>query len=148
MPISVTFSDDIYIINNQILLFYYALSAQISFCPQNAKSCYPIINLSKIAIAILDFSLLLLIAFYLICFIFGKISLFLSFIFLSIVIAIVVAIFGRAINIQKAIQNQCTKKCKERSKEVKSDNFCCLKFRRAITKWGAKEKSPILLSKQ
>ena len=32
------------------------------------------------------------------------------------------------------------------SKEVKSDNFCYCKVGRAITKWGAKEKSPILLS--
>ena len=30
---------------------------------------------------------------------------------------------------------------KERSKEVKSDNFCYIKFGRGITKWGALEKS-------
>ena len=30
------------------------------------------------------------------------------------------------------------------SKEIKSDNFCYRKVGRAITKWGAKEKSPIL----
>ena len=32
------------------------------------------------------------------------------------------------------------------SKEIKSDNFCCRKVGRVITKWGAIEKSPILLS--
>ena len=32
------------------------------------------------------------------------------------------------------------------SKEIKSDNFCCRKVGRAITKWIAIEKSPILLS--
>ena len=32
------------------------------------------------------------------------------------------------------------------SKEIKSDNFCYRKVGRAITKWGAIEKSPILLS--
>ena len=31
-------------------------------------------------------------------------------------------------------------------KEIKSDNFCYRKVGRAITKWGAQEKSPILLS--
>ena len=34
---------------------------------------------------------------------------------------------------------------KKLSKEVKSDNFCYRKAGRAITKWGAIEKSPILL---
>ena len=32
------------------------------------------------------------------------------------------------------------------SKEIKSDNFCYRKVGRAITKWGAIEKSPISLS--
>ena len=32
------------------------------------------------------------------------------------------------------------------TKEIKSDNFCYRKVGRAITKWGAIEKSPILLS--
>ena len=35
---------------------------------------------------------------------------------------------------------------KNLSKEIKSDNFCYRKVGRAITKWGAIEKSPILLS--
>ena len=37
---------------------------------------------------------------------------------------------------------------KNLSKEIKSDNFCYRKVGRAITKWGAIEKSPILLSQQ
>ena len=32
------------------------------------------------------------------------------------------------------------------SKEIKSDKFCYRKVRRAITKWGAIEKSPILFN--
>ena len=35
---------------------------------------------------------------------------------------------------------------KNLSKEIKSDNFCYRKVGRAITKWGAIEKSSILLS--
>ena len=35
---------------------------------------------------------------------------------------------------------------KKWSKEIKSDNFCYRKVGRAITKWGAIQKSPILLS--
>ena len=35
---------------------------------------------------------------------------------------------------------------KNLSKEIKSDNFCYRKVGGAITKWGAIEKSPILLS--
>jgi hypothetical protein len=42
--------------------------------------------------------------------------------------------------------NQSTKLIQNRSKEIKSDNFCYRKVGRAITKWGAIEKSPILLS--
>ena len=34
---------------------------------------------------------------------------------------------------------------KNLSKEIKSDNFCYRKVGRAITKWGAIEKSPMLL---
>ena len=34
------------------------------------------------------------------------------------------------------------------SKEIKSDNFCYCKVGRAITQWGAIEKSPILLSQK
>ena len=33
---------------------------------------------------------------------------------------------------------------KNLSKEIKSDNFCYRKVGRAITKWGAIEKSPIM----
>ena len=33
---------------------------------------------------------------------------------------------------------------KKRSKDFKSDNFCSGKIGRAITKWGALDKSPIL----
>ena len=40
--------------------------------------------------------------------------------------------------------NQSTKIIQNRSKEIKSDNFCYRKVGRAITKWGAIEKSPIL----
>ena len=39
-----------------------------------------------------------------------------------------------------------TKLIQNCSKEIKSDNFCYRKVGRAITKWGAIEKSPILLS--
>ena len=41
-------------------------------------------------------------------------------------------------NLQNSYKNQ--------SKEIKSDNFGYRKVGRAITKWGAIEKSPILLS--
>ena len=43
--------------------------------------------------------------------------------------------------------NQCTKPIQKLNKAVKSDNFCYRKVGRAITKLGAIEKSPILLSK-
>ena len=33
------------------------------------------------------------------------------------------------------------------NKEIKRDNFCYRKVGRAISKWGAIEKSPILLEK-
>ena len=42
--------------------------------------------------------------------------------------------------------NQSTKLIQNGSKEIKSDNFCYRKVGSAITKWGAIEKSPILLS--
>ena len=42
--------------------------------------------------------------------------------------------------------NQSKTPIQKRSKEVKSDNFCYRKVGRAITKWGATEKSLILLS--
>ena len=42
------------------------------------------------------------------------------------------------INLQNSYKNL--------SKEIKSDNFCYRKVGRAITKWGAIEKSPILLA--
>ena len=41
--------------------------------------------------------------------------------------------------------NQSTKLIKNLSKEIKSDKFCYRKVGRAITKWGAIEKSSILL---
>ena len=42
--------------------------------------------------------------------------------------------------------NQSTKLIQNLSNENKSDNFCYRKVGRATTKWGAIEKSPILLS--
>ena len=42
--------------------------------------------------------------------------------------------------------NQSTKLIQNLSKEIKSDNFCYHKVARVITKWGAIEKSAILLS--
>ena len=66
---------------------------------------------------------------------------------------IAVAIFGRAITIWEAIQKRShepiykTNK-KNWSKEIKSDNFCYRKVGRAITKWWAIEKSPILINYQ
>ena len=53
-------------------------------------------------------------------------------------ITIAVVIVGRAITLLGPIQKI--------SKEIKSNNFCCRKVIRAITKWGATVKSPILLS--
>ena len=47
---------------------------------------------------------------------------------------------------RKEAMNQSTKLIQNLSKEIKSDNFCYRKVGRAITKWGAIEKSPILLS--
>jgi hypothetical protein len=40
--------------------------------------------------------------------------------------------------------NQSTKLIQKLKKEIKSDNFCHRKVGRAITKWGAIEKSPFL----
>ena len=45
-------------------------------------------------------------------------------------------------NPRKTVQNQY----ENWSKEVNSDNFCYCKVERAISKWGAIEKIPILLS--
>jgi len=42
--------------------------------------------------------------------------------------------------------NQSTKLIQNLSKEIKGDNLCYRKVVRSITKWGAIEKSPILLS--
>ena len=43
--------------------------------------------------------------------------------------------------------NQSTKLIKKlKQRDFKSDNFCYRKVGRAKTKWGAMEKSPILLS--
>ena len=41
--------------------------------------------------------------------------------------------------------NQSTKLIQNCSKEIKSDNFCYRKVGRAITKWGAREKSNIAI---
>ena len=56
--------------------------------------------------------------------------------------ALAIAIVGRAITIQRAIQERSHESMfkadkKKWSKEVKSDNFC--KVGRAMTKWGAIE---------
>ena len=95
---------------------------------------------------------------------------FLSLIFLSTVIALkktraisfplllllreratTIAIVGRAITILEARQKRSHQSMykpinKISSKEVKSDNFSNCKVWRAITKWRAIEKSPILVS--
>ena len=42
--------------------------------------------------------------------------------------------------------NQSTKLIKNLSKGIKGENFCYHKAGRAIIKWGAIEKSPLLLS--
>ena len=64
---------------------------------------------------------------------------------------IATATVGRAITIWEAIyrkeaMNQSIKSIQKWSKEIKSNNFCYIKIRRAITKWGAIEKSSILLA--
>ena len=67
---------------------------------------------------------------------------------------IAVAIVWRTITIWEAIQkrshkgavNQSTKLMQNWSKEIKSDTVCYRKVERVINKWGAKEKSQILLS--
>ena len=48
-------------------------------------------------------------------------------------------------NTEKKPWNNLQNSSKKLSKEIKSDNFCYRKVG-AITKWGAIEKSPILLS--
>ena len=51
-------------------------------------------------------------------------------------------------NYKEAIQKRSHEPIyKNWSKEIKRDNFCYRKVVRAIPKWGAKEKSPILLSR-
>ena len=42
--------------------------------------------------------------------------------------------------------NQSTKLIQKMKQKIKSDNFCYRNVGRAITEWGAIEKSPILLS--
>ena len=49
-------------------------------------------------------------------------------------------------NTEKKPWNNLQNLYKKINKEVKSDNFCYRKVGRAITKWGAIEKSLILLS--
>jgi hypothetical protein len=49
-------------------------------------------------------------------------------------------------NIQKKPWTNLQNLYKNWSKEIKSDNFCYRKVGRSITKWGAIEKNPILLS--
>ena len=46
-------------------------------------------------------------------------------------------------NTEKKPWNKLQNSHKNRSKEIKSDNFCYRKVGRAITKWEALEKSPI-----
>ena len=58
-------------------------------------------------------------------------------------------IAGEAITIWEAIQKRSHepiyKTHTKKSKEIKSDNLCYRKAGRVITRWGAIEKSPILL---
>ena len=55
-------------------------------------------------------------------------------------------VVGRVITLWEEIQKRSHKAMyKEIRKDVNSDNFCYRKFGRTITKWEAKEKSPILL---
>ena len=49
-------------------------------------------------------------------------------------------------NTEKKPKSQFTKLIQKLKQEIKSDNFCYRKVGRAITKWGAIEESPILLS--
>ena len=60
---------------------------------------------------------------------------------------IAVTIVGRVIAVWEAIKKRSHEPIlyKNLSKEVKSDNFCYRKVGRAITKWGAIDKSPISL---
>ena len=73
------------------------------------------------------------------CFIYSISSLLLFLIVLSQVVAL-------SRNTEKNAINQSTKPLQKWSKEFKSDNFRYPKVGRAITKWGAIEKYPILLS--
>ena len=49
-------------------------------------------------------------------------------------------------NTEEKPRNNLQNLYKNLSKEIKSDNFCYSKVGKAITKWGAVEKSLILLS--
>ena len=49
-------------------------------------------------------------------------------------------------NTEKKPSTNLQNSYKNWSKEIKRDNFCYRKVGRAITKWGAIEKTPILLS--
>ena len=49
-------------------------------------------------------------------------------------------------NTEKKPRTNLQNAYKNLGKEIKSDNFCYRKVGRAITKWEAIEKSPILLS--
>jgi hypothetical protein len=65
------------------------------------------------------------------------------------VTTIAVAIDKRSITIWEVIQKRSHEPIykiykKKLRKEIKSDNFCYCKVRRAITKWGAIEKVPFL----
>ena len=58
-------------------------------------------------------------------------------------LSLLILLVGRAITIWEAIQKRSHEPIykKNLSREIKSDNFCYRKNRRAITKWGAIEKS-------
>ena len=128
--------------------------------------CHPIIHISNIAIAILDFSLLLLVKLSLLilfgsflvsvlCFFYGSLSKVIA--LPTIAIAIVVALSRNyccriswqshnymGSNTEKKPWTNLQNLYKNLSKEIKSDNFCYCKVGRPMTKWGAIEKSPIL----
>ena len=132
-------------------------------------------SFSNIAIAILDFSLLFLVKLSLLI-LFGISSLLLFWwlslysyrSFLKAIAKRLLLLFANAFKSVKERQlfcrnswksddymgsdtekkpwNNLQNSYKNLSKGIKSDNFCYRKVGRAITKWGAIEKSPILLS--
>ena len=51
-------------------------------------------------------------------------------------------------NTEKKPRTNLQNSYKNWSKEIKRDNYCYRKVGRSITKWGAIEKSPILLSQR